>query len=138
MSTKAVLLPVFALVALALGLLVALARSRIRALRSKVVKPADIALNRSWPAPIAQLANSYANQFELPVLFYALVALTLVTEKADFLFVALEWAFVATRYAHASIHVASNHVQRRFFAFAAGFALLALMWAIFAARIAFS
>jgi len=137
MSAKAVLLPVFALAALALGLLAALALARIGALRGGKVKPRDIALNRNWPDRIIQLGNSYASQFELPTLFYVLVALALVTEKADLLFVALEWAFVATRFAHAYIHVTSNQVPRRFFAFAAGFALLVLMWAIFAARIVF-
>jgi hypothetical protein len=135
MSPKAILPPVIALAALALGLLGALASARIRALRGKVVKPADIALNRNWPDHIAQLTNSYGSQFELPVLFYTLVALALVTETADIVFVALEWAFVATRYAHAYIHVTSNHVQRRFFAFSAGFVVLVLMWTIFAARI---
>ncbi|WP_159730979.1 MAPEG family protein [Methylosinus sp. Ce-a6] len=138
MSAKAVLIPVFALAALAFGLLTALALTRIGVLRSGAVKPKDIALNRNWPDPIVQLANSYASQFELPTLFYALVVLALVTEKADRLLVALEWAFVATRFAHAYIHVTSNHVPRRFFVFAAGFALLVLMWAIFAARIVLS
>ena len=138
MTTRTVLIPVFALVALALGLLASLALARIRVLRSGAVKPKDIALGKNWPDPIVQLANSYASQFELPTLFYALVVLALVTEKADLLFVVLEWSFVATRFAHAYIHVTSNHVSRRFFAFFAGFALLILMWTIFAARIVLS
>jgi peptidoglycan/LPS O-acetylase OafA/YrhL len=49
-----------------------------------------------------------------------LVILALFTRKADTLFVVLAWMFVASRLAHAAIHVTSNHLQRRFFAFLIG------------------
>ncbi len=54
---------------------------------------------------------------------------------ADLLFVVLSWLFVATRVGHAYIHVTSNRVGRRFNAFAAGFAVLVVMWLLFAMRI---
>jgi hypothetical protein len=42
---------------------------------------------------------------------------------------------VATRLGHAYIHVTSNRVGRRFNAFAAGFAVLVVMWLLFAMRL---
>ena len=96
----------------------------------------DIALGeRNWPTRIQQIANAYHNQFELPVLFYALVALALFTRKADLLFVVMSWMFVASRLVHAAIHTTSNKVSLRFMAFLVGVLILMVMWIIFAVRI---
>jgi hypothetical protein len=51
------------------------------------------------------------------------------------LFVALAWLFVVSRLVHAYIHLTSNHVGRRFAAFAASALVLLIMWVIFAVRI---
>ena len=81
----------------------------------------DIALGeRNWPTRIQQIQNAYHNQFELPVLFYVLVALALITRKADMLFVVMSWMFVASRLVHAAIHTTSNKVSLRFMAFVVG------------------
>ncbi|MBB3019848.1 hypothetical protein FHR70_002913 [Microvirga lupini] len=136
MSISAVILPVLVLVGLTLILLFSLGSSRLSTLRAGEVKVRDIALGeRVWPKRILQLQNSYQNQFELPVLFYALVALALITRKADMLFVVMSWMFVATRLVHAAIHVTSNKVSIRFMAFLVGVLILAAMWIVFAVRI---
>ncbi|NBJ10164.1 MAPEG family protein [Microvirga arsenatis] len=136
MSISAVILPVLVQVGLTLVLLFALGRSRLATLKSGELKVRDIALGeRVWPKRILQLQNSYQNQFELPVLFYALVALALITRKADMLFVVMAWMFVASRLVHAAIHVTSNKVPWRFQAFAVGVLILAAMWVIFGIRI---
>jgi hypothetical protein len=136
MSIEAILLPVFALVALTLALLFLTGYSRVRSVRRGETRVRDIALGQpNWPERITKIGNSYASQFELPVLFYVLVILAYVLHQTDFLLVVLSWVFVATRFVHAYIHVTSNHVGWRFNAFAAGFAVLAVMWIIFAMRI---
>jgi hypothetical protein len=136
MSITAVLLPVFVQVALTFLLLMWMGRSRIASLRAGDVKIRDIALGeRNWPTRIQQIANSYHNQFELPVLFYAIVALALITRKADLLFVVLSWVFVASRLVHAVIHTTSNRVSQRFGVFLVGMILLMAMWIMFALRI---
>src|SRR3712207_2485252 len=118
MSIQAVLLPVFVQVALTLFLMFWMARVRFDALRSRQVKVRDIALvQRSWPELPTQIPNSFHNQFEIPVLFYALVALALVTRQTDLLFVVMAWLFVASRIAHAFIHTTSNDIRLRFSAF---------------------
>jgi hypothetical protein len=42
---------------------------------------------------------------------------------------------VALRYWHAGIHVTTNHVVRRFAAYAAGFGVLMLFWLVVAMRV---
>ena len=136
MSVQAILLPVFALVALTFSLLFLTGYSRVASVRRGETKVRDIALGQlNWPEHITKFGNNYNNQFQLPVLFYVVVILAYVLRTADLLFVVLSWLFVATRLGHAYLHVTSNHVGRRFNAFAAGFAVLVLMWIIFAVRI---
>jgi hypothetical protein len=136
MSITAVLLPVFVLVALTFGLLMWMGRSRIGLIKAGEVKVKDVALGeRNWPTQTQQIANSYHSQFELPVLFYAIVALALLTRKADLVFVVLSWMFVVTRLVHAFIHTTSNRISMRFMAFLAGVIILMAMWIVFALRI---
>jgi hypothetical protein len=127
------------LIALTLGLLVWTGRARFAAYRAGEVKVGDVALGqRNWPARPQQVSNTFQNQFELPVLFYVLVALTLITRQADLVFVVMSWIFVATRLVHAYIYTTSNRVTLRFRSFLAGAIVLMLMWIIFAAEILLS
>jgi hypothetical protein len=139
MSFPAILLPLFVQVFLTFALLSWMAVARGRALRGGEVRPTDIALRqRAWPARAEQVGNAFANQLELPLLFYVLVILALVTRKADFLFVVMSWMFVATRLVHAFVHTGSNVVRIRGGVFAVGAIILIVMWIIFAARILFA
>lgn len=136
MSIPAVLLPVFVLVAMTLALNVWMGWSRTSAVRRGEVRIRDIALGeRNWSKHTQQINNAFHNQFELPILFYVLVVLALITRQADLLFVLLSWIFVALRVFHAYIMVTTNYVPRRAQVHFAGFFILALMWLIFAVRI---
>jgi hypothetical protein len=136
MSIQAILLPLFVQVALTLFLLFWTGRARVAAVRRGDVHPRDIALRESnWPKHETQIANAYHNQLELPVLFYVLTILAIITRHADLLFVVLAWVFVILRLVHAYIHLTSNHVGRRFAAFAASVVVLLVMWVIFILQI---
>jgi hypothetical protein len=136
MSIAMILLPVFVLVALTFVLIFTLGMSRSAVLKRGDVKIPDIALGqRVWPARQQQISNCYDNQFQLPVLYYVLTVLAIITRHADYLFVVLAWIFVATRLVHAYIHCTSNYVRLRFFSFAIGLVVLIAMWALFAAQI---
>ncbi|MCK9912515.1 MAPEG family protein, partial [Microbacteriaceae bacterium K1510] len=75
---------------------------RRRALNSGAVKPEDIALRQpNWPRRAQQVANNFQNQLELPMLFYAVVAIILITSTNSIVFVILAWVFVASRIVHA-------------------------------------
>jgi len=138
MSVQAVFLPVLVQAALTFALLFWTARVRTRAVRERKVHMRDIALRQqNWPQRATQIANAYQNQLELPVLFYVVTILAWSTGQADLLFVVLAWVFVVLRLAHATIHVTSNRVPRRFAAFAAGVLVLLAMWVLFAVRLLF-
>jgi hypothetical protein len=139
MSVPAVLAPVFVQVALTFFVLFWMGRKRFAALKTREVRIKDIALGeRAWPAQVTQVSNTYMNQFEMPVLFYALVAFALITRTADLLFVAMAWLFVLCRLTHAFIYTTTNNIQRRFAAFLASSIVLMLMWIVFAVRILLS
>ncbi len=136
MSVASLLLPVFVQVALTFALMMWMATHRVAAVKSGTVRPKDVALRQpNWPERTTQIANSFHNQLELPVLFYVLVALILVTNTNSTIFVLLAWLFVATRLVHAYIHTGSNRIDRRFYAMALGMAILVVMWVVFAGRI---
>jgi hypothetical protein len=138
MSIPAVLLPVFVQVALAFALLFWLGPTRYRALRSGAVGKEATLDDRAWPPEARQAGNAFCNQFELPVLFYAIVAFALITRKADLLFVILSWVFVLSRLIHAFIHVTSNEIRLRFPAYLVGAIVLLVMWVLFALAILFA
>jgi hypothetical protein len=136
MSIQAQLLPLFVEVALTFVLLYGMAYLRTEALKSGAVRQRDIALREpNWPPRATQVANAYHNQLELPVLFYVLTILAIITRKADLLFVVMAWIFVLLRVVQAYIHVTDNYVQRRGLAFIVSAIVLTIMWAIFMLRI---
>ena len=136
MSVQMVLLPLFVQIFLTFALLMGMAMSRGQALKSGETKFKDIALRQpNWPARAAQLGNCYANQFEVPVLFYVLIALALPLRHADLIIVMLSWVFVVTRFVHAGIFVTSNDVRTRSLAWFAGVIVVFVMWLYFALKI---
>ncbi len=138
MSIPTVLLPLFVEVLLTFGLFIRMAVLRNVALKSGAVKPSDVALREpSWPERTQQVAYSFSNQFELPVLFYVLTILEIVTRRADFTFVLLAWIFVISRLAHAYVHTTDNILLRRGAIYGIGALALMAMWIIFMIRILF-
>jgi hypothetical protein len=136
MSVRMVLLPVFVLVGLTFALLLAMVGARRRTLVSGETRIRDIALGEpNWPKGATQIANCYRNQFELPVLFYLLIALALPLRRADLFIVLMSWVFVVTRFVHAGIFVRSNDLGQRSMAWLAGALVLFAMWLYFALRL---
>jgi hypothetical protein len=128
-----VLLPLFVQVGLTFALLLAMVTTRTRSIQSGETRLKDIALRQpNWPERPTQIANCFSNQFELPVLFYVLIALALPLRHADLVIVLLSWVFVLTRFIHAGIFVTSNDVRPRSFAWFVGVIVLLIMWAWFA------
>jgi hypothetical protein len=136
MSVQMVLLPVFVLVALTFALLLGMATMRTRALAGGDTKMKDVALGeQNWPTRAAQIGNCFSNQFEIPLLFYVLIALALPLHRADLVIVLLSWVFVVTRFVHAGIFVTSNDLRQRGPTWFAGVLVLFAMWLYFALKI---
>ena len=136
MPIQFVLLPLFVEVVLTFGLLFWLAPLRRSAFTSGEVRESDIALGQmAWPARTQQIANCFNNQFQLPVLFYVLTILAIITRHADMIFLVLAWIFVLSRLAHAYVHTTSNRVLLRGGIYGVGAFALAIAWLIFIVRI---
>lgn len=133
MSVQMVLLPVFVLVGLAFCLLLWMATARTQALKARETSLKDVALRQpNWPEKATQIGNCFSNQFEIPVLFYILIALALPLHKADLFIVLMSWVFVVTRFLHAGIFTTSNDVRQRGLVWFAGVLVLLAMWIYFA------
>jgi hypothetical protein len=136
MSIQAILAPLFVEVTLTLLLLLWLAVLRRDDFKSGAVQPSQIALREpNWPVRTQQVAYSFSNQFELPVLFYVLTILEIITRHADFIFVVLAWIFVVMRLGQAYVHTTSNVVLHRGTFYVVGALVLIAMWVIFMVRI---
>ena len=131
MNQVVILYPVFVQVLLTFVVygLLAVARGRALAAMDRGSRGAELALGRVvWPPDATKRAANQRNQFELPVLFYAVVAFALLTKGVDFLLLLLAWLFVLSRLAHAAFHVGPNRIRWRSPVFALGLLILAGMW----------
>jgi hypothetical protein len=136
MSLQAILLPLFVEVMLTFILLVALAPMRARDFRSGIAHYDNVALREpNWSKPTLQVAYSFSNQFELPVLFYVLTILAYITHRAGVLFVVLAWVFVIFRLLHAYVHVTSNRLNLRGPLYGVAAIVLAIMWIVYIVEI---
>lgn len=141
MYFKPLLLPLLAQVALTFIVMTNMYRGRVAEMKSKHIHPQRIKTrgkSRHLLTDSAPAADNFSNLFELPVLFYTAIMLTLILMVQDSILVILAWIFVTTRYLHSFIHVTYNRVMHRFFMFLlSSFVLLAywvrLGWIIFQA-----
>lgn len=126
---KLLALAIAAQVLLTLGLLIWMGRERVPRVMRGEIRVADIAVDKgAYPLKARLLSNSFDNQFQLPLLFFVGALAALHFGLLDWFIVGLAWLFVALRYVHAAIHVTTNRVYRRFAAYTAGLAVLALFW----------
>jgi hypothetical protein len=133
MAAGSILLPVFAQAGLSFFLCCWMAKVRRDVFRSNEIRWQDIALKQThWPETVQKISNAFQNQFEIPILFYVLIALMLSTGTgASPSFVTMEWIFVASRIVHAFIFTTSNYVPARGLAYISGVVVLLAMWVLF-------
>jgi hypothetical protein len=136
MSIEAILLPMFVQVALTFVLLLWMILLRLQAVRRGEVRAEEIALREpNWPRHVQQVSNAFHNSVEMPMLFYVVVLLALITRTLDVTLYVLMWMFVLSRVLHAGVHVTSNRLAHRTPLFLVGAIALALIWVIVVARV---
>jgi len=103
---------------------------RVREFRGKRLHPQAVATSLQMAARVedVQAADNFRNLFEVPVLFYALVAAAIGTGVVPPWLVIGAWVFVALRVAHSWIQCTDNKVMHRFRAFIAGFLVVVALW----------
>jgi hypothetical protein len=134
--TQWLLAPVFIHVALTTWIGRQTVISRIASVRAGETRIRDIAVDSTaWPDKVRARGNNFDSQFDLPMMWYASVAMMLATGLADWVAVVLSWAFAGLRIGHSYIHTGSNHVPTRMRVYVAGFGCVAAMWAWFGLRL---
>ncbi|MGF1651476.1 MAG: MAPEG family protein [Hyphomicrobiaceae bacterium] len=132
LSQNLMLLPVLAQVLLTFAILIVLATRRRHSMKVQGRQPEDMkhAQDHDWERPAELASRSFKNQFELPVLFFAVCAFAVVTRSADVTLFALAWVFVLARGIQSVAHLADMTVVIRASAYLLGAAVLALMWVV--------
>ena len=133
-ETAALIQPVVALVVLTaiVGLMMVVYRN-VALIRGTASERYFRTFTADIPAEwVERPTRTYMNLLELPVLFYVVCLLMLMTGRFDSIQVSLAWLFVITRYVHAFIYIGFNHVPLRFTAFLTGVITLAVIWTRFA------
>jgi hypothetical protein len=131
MFYKPILIPLLVQVFLTFSVWAYMYVWRIPEIRRKSIDPQrlqDRAVAHELLPDSANASNNLKNLFELPVLFYAAVLLSLVLLIQDPALVQLAWGFVLLRIVHSAIHCTYNNVTHRFIAYALSSLFLLFMW----------
>ena len=131
MAILDILWPTFALVALVFVVWFTLFIQRMAHVRRNPPRRDDFADGEAslrYFRPVEMPANNLANLFEMPVLYFALVPLLIVTAQASRVQVTLAWLFVLARFIHSFIHIGPKKVQPRFLAYVVSVVFLMAMW----------
>jgi hypothetical protein len=132
------ILPVLALVALTFAVWIYMYVARIGEMQRKKIHAQKLDTRVHAQALLtdsAVVADNLKNLFEVPVLFYTGVLLSMILMIQDSLLVQLSWGYVALRFVHSLVHCTYNRVMHRFIAYLASCLVLMLLWVRIAAYV---
>ncbi len=138
MSQSAIFFPVLVQALLSLLLLPVMGRARARSMREfkQNLTDKDVELGQNkWTEEASKVASNFKNQFEVPVLFFAVVAFALIYKQADGLMTGLAWVFAVSRLVHTAIHIGPNVVMWRAVAYLIGAVAVLAMWLVLGFRL---
>ncbi len=105
--------PMLAHIGLVFFLYAWLTVARARAVRRGEADYASFVLGREEPLHVARITRNLANQFELPVIFYALAVLLIALGRVTWIDVAAGWTFVLGRVIHTLVQTLTDNVALR-------------------------
>lgn len=131
----AILWPAIAMVALIFVVWFVMYVQRFALMKRRPPRPEDFASGEAalrYFQPVEAAANNLRNLFEMPVLFFALIPLLLVTATDSVSQILFAWFYVGLRAAHSWVQIAVGKVPPRFLVYLASCVVLAAMWVGFA------
>jgi hypothetical protein len=112
---------------------------RVEALKNKQVRFSYFSTYsknaEGLPEKMVQASRHYSNLFEMPVLFYAGCLVTMVLGVESTLMLALSWLYVLFRGLHMLIHLTSNNIHHRLYAFGGSVLVLLVFWVALVGKI---
>jgi hypothetical protein len=135
MAAELILWPMVFLAIASLWLYIPMSKARVETVKSGKVKAGVYKLNEGEPEESRLYNNAIANQFESPVLFYAVCLAIYVTGLAGWPMIILAWAYGFAKLVHIWFHVSANNLRHRRPAFIVSYALLIALWVAFAIQL---
>ena len=128
MQSKLIFYPVIAQIILTFIVYILLPIAKARVLKVMEVDIQRRALhNDAWPDSVLKISNNLQNQFESPVLFYALCFMLWALNIVSIFALIIAWAYVFLRVVHVFVHTGSNKIPVRKKVFMASTLLLMLL-----------
>ena len=121
-----ILFPMLAHIGWVLLLYVWLTVARQRAVRRGVVAYGAFARGEE-PHEVARITRNLANQFELPVIFYAVVVLLAATKNVTLVDIIAAWVFVVGRVVRTLVQTLTDNVPLRGQIFLINFAAVVVL-----------
>jgi hypothetical protein len=131
-KVRVLILIVLAQMVLAVRLYSEMARQRFRAVKEGRVDKNVYKATQNEPEDVAVYSRVVTNQFEAPVLFFALIAMGFALNVTSWLTVVLALIFVILRWVHAAEMTGAHDVLRRRRIFLRSFQVLIVMMLEFA------
>ncbi len=137
MTNQPLIIPLLVQVALTFVVWTWMLLSRVESMRRNKVSFQSLTTREGQErlSDVMKVSDNFENQFEIPVLFYALLVTLMFTYHSDATYLICAWLFVLTRAIHAIIHCTVNNVALRFTAHFLGSAILGAMWVRFAIQV---
>lgn len=80
------------------------------------------------PDAVTKTTRNFNNQFEIPVLFYVVCTLYISFGVESMVALVCAWLFILLRVVHTVVHLTSNHILHRMFAFWGSFFCVLILW----------
>ena len=124
-----IIYPVFAMVLLTFFSYIIMVLIVKKYITKKEIKYGQFKLYRGeFPDDYEQSRQHLKNQFELPIIFYLLVALLYSLNNLQYIDIILAWLFVISRYIHSFIRFKNNYLPHRGSVFFLGLVILLAGW----------
>lgn len=99
------------------------------AFSSGAVRPEDVNVSTErYPVPARLASANFSNQFETPVIYFALIMLAMEVGASGYAMAVLAWLYVASRVIHTLIHIGPNKLPVRGAVYGIGIVALLGMW----------
>ncbi len=135
MNSEAIFWPVIIQALVTLFLYIPMSARRIASVKLGTAKASDYRLIEKEPEDVRQMTRAIANQYETPILFYAVCLSAYVTQNVGATLLTLAWVYVAVKCVHVFVHTTSNRLRIRRPIFMVSFITLIAMWAVFALQL---
>ena len=135
MNNAAIFWPVIIQALVTLFLYIPMSSRRVASVKSGEAKASDYRLVEKEPADVRQMTRAIANQYETPILFYAVCISAYVTQNAGTVMLVLAWAYVIIKCCHVFVQTTSNRLRIRRPIFMVSFIVLIAMWVTFALQL---